>query len=108
MDEAVRLVIFVSFCIYLICFITLYLRAVGKMLVMFVAICFVFLFCLIILYLRAVNTLLTFWINDFAAEEKEPFEAMAKADKKRYSEQISDYKNSQLTDARYWINGNPQ
>ncbi|KAK4735269.1 hypothetical protein R3W88_009530 [Solanum pinnatisectum] len=35
--------------------------------------------------------------NKLSAEEKEPFEAMAKADKKRYSEQISDYKNPQPT-----------
>ncbi|WMV17455.1 hypothetical protein MTR67_010840 [Solanum verrucosum] len=31
------------------------------------------------------------------AEEKKPFEAMAKADKKCYSEQISDYRNLQPT-----------
>ncbi|KAG5624288.1 hypothetical protein H5410_009506 [Solanum commersonii] len=32
---------------------------------------------------------------DGGTEEKKPFEAMAKADKKRYSEQISDYRNLQ-------------
>ncbi|KAG5618143.1 hypothetical protein H5410_017967 [Solanum commersonii] len=40
--------------------------------------------------------LLPHWINDFAAEEKKPFEAMAKADKKRYSEQISNINLSNL------------
>ncbi|PHT57082.1 FACT complex subunit SSRP1 [Capsicum baccatum] len=35
--------------------------------------------------------------NKLSAEEKEPFEAMAKADKKRYTEQISGYKSAQPT-----------
>lgn len=37
--------------------------------------------------------------NKLSAEEKEPFEAMAKADKKRYSDQLTGYKNQQSTNA---------
>ncbi|XP_049346436.1 FACT complex subunit SSRP1-like [Solanum verrucosum] len=36
-------------------------------------------------------------LTNFQTEEKKPFEAMAKADKKCYSEQISDYRNLQPT-----------
>ncbi|XP_019161740.1 PREDICTED: FACT complex subunit SSRP1-like [Ipomoea nil] len=35
--------------------------------------------------------------NKMSAEEKQPYEAMARADKKRYSDEISDYKNAQPT-----------
>lgn len=33
----------------------------------------------------------------FAAEEKEPYEAKARADKKRYRDEVSGYKNTQPT-----------
>lgn len=35
------------------------------------------------------------WLPWYAAEEKEPYEAKARADKKRYNNQIGDYKNPQ-------------
>uniref|UniRef100_M0ZLY1 FACT complex subunit SSRP1 n=1 Tax=Solanum tuberosum TaxID=4113 RepID=M0ZLY1_SOLTU len=38
-----------------------------------------------------------YFLQSKREEEKKPFEAMAKADKKRYSEQISDYRNLQPT-----------
>lgn len=37
------------------------------------------------------------WGVSHAAEEKEPYEAMARADKKRYTEEINGYKNLQST-----------
>lgn len=83
---------------YFICFIILYLKAVGTMLVMFVTVCFV-LFSLIILYHRAGDT----FISSLAGlmilhlRRKNPLRSWPKADKKRYSKQISDYRNLQAT-----------
>lgn len=42
--------------------------------------------------------------NKLSAEEKEPYEAMSKADKKRYNEQITGYKNQQSTNVDAGVN----